>query len=241
MTGTLYGVGVGPGDPDLMSLKAARIIAGAPVVAYFAKRGQPGNAYRTATGHLSARAEQLRFDYPYTTDLPVGDARYEPALESFYDMAGVRIAERLQAGADVAVLCEGDPFFYGSYMYLHDRLSTAHRCEVVPGITGMSGCWTRAGMPMVRGDDVLSVFTATLSENDLVSGLQVCDAAVIMKVGRNLPKVRAALTRAGCIDRALYVERGTMPDERIERLCERSDAPSPYFALVLVPGEGGRR
>jgi precorrin-2/cobalt-factor-2 C20-methyltransferase len=121
-------------------------------------------------------------------------------------------------------------------MVLFDRLGRDYATEAVPGVTGMSGCWTRAGLPMLHGDDVLSVLPGTLSEAELARHLAMCDAAVIMKVGRNLPKIRAALATAGLLDRALYVERGTMPGERICRLSTRGQEAAPYFSLILVPG-----
>jgi precorrin-2/cobalt-factor-2 C20-methyltransferase len=234
--GTLYGVGVGPGDPELMSLKAARILSAVPVVAYFAKKGHAGNAKRAVDGHLNGRAELLRFDYPMTTELPENDPAYRRALSAFYDESAAALAERLDRGLDVAVLCAGDPFFYGSYAHLHERLTETHNCEVIPGITAMSGCWTRAAMPMTCGDEMLSVLCGTMSEAALAEKLAASDAVVIMKVGRNLPKVRKALTDAGMIDRAIYVERGTTPQERILPLREMSADEAAYFGVVLVPG-----
>jgi precorrin-2/cobalt-factor-2 C20-methyltransferase len=234
--GTLYGVGVGPGDPELMSLKAARILKAAPVIAFFAKKGAAGNARRAVDGHLNGAAELLRFDYPFTTELPETDPDYRAALGAFYDEAAGTLAARLDRGQDVAVLCAGDPFFYGSYAHLHERLAGAYPCEVVPGITAMSGCWTRAAMPMICGDEMLAVLSGTLAEDALATRLAACDAVVIMKVGRNLKKIRQALARAGKLDRAVYVERGTMPEERIVRLADKPDDEAAYFGLVLVPG-----
>ncbi|MCZ6860151.1 MAG: precorrin-2 C(20)-methyltransferase [Alphaproteobacteria bacterium] len=236
MIGTLYGVGVGPGDPELMTLKAVRIIGAGDVVAYFSKRGKAGNSRTIADKHIRPTAEQIRLEYPYTTEIPVSDPRYTAALDKFYDDSANRIDERLRRGQNVVVLCEGDPFFYGSFMHLYDRLNGEHETEVVPGITSMSGCWTRAGTPMTRGNECLSVLAGTIDENQLVQRLENCEAAVIMKVGRNLPKVRSALSRAGLAERAIFVERGTMSEERIIRLCEKPDDRAPYFSLVLVPG-----
>ncbi|MEJ8572283.1 precorrin-2 C(20)-methyltransferase [Microbaculum marinum] len=235
--GTLYGVGVGPGDPELMTLKAARILAAAPVVAYFAKSGRTGNARTIVEGALGPAAEEMRLDYPFTTEIPVSDPRYLPEMATFYDDAAARVGARLEAGTDVAVLCEGDPLFYGSYMYLHDRLAGRYTCEVVPGITAMSGCWARAGRPMTRGDDVLCVLSGTMAEDRLAERLAGADAAVIMKAGLNLAKIRAALQRAGKLGRAVYVERGTTAQERLVPLAELADERGPYFSLVLVPTE----
>ena len=240
-TGTLQVVGMGPGSPDLLTLRAARILADAKVVAFFAKRGRPGHARTIAAPHLSPAAEELRFEYPYTTEVDVDDPRYEPGIRAFYEAAAGIVAARLDAGQDVALLCEGDPFFYGSSMYLYDRLSPAFPSEVVPGVSAMSGCWTRAGTPIAHGDDVLTVLPGTLDEDGLTARLQRSDASVIMKIGRNLPKIRAALDRAGLADRAIYIERGTMANERIVMLSERDESPAPYFSLVLVPGRQRER
>ena len=234
--GTLYGVGVGPGDPELMSLKAARILKGVPVIAYFAKKGTAGNARRSVDGHLNPDAELIRLDYPFTTELPESDPSYRAALAAFYDEAAKNLAERLDRSLDVAVLCTGDPFFYGSYAHLHERLSDRHRCEVIPGITAMSGCWTRAAMPMTCGDEMLSVLSGTMDADRLAERLKASDAAVIMKVGRNLGKIRQALHSAGMLERAVYVERGTTPEERILPLAETTENEAAYFGVVLVPG-----
>jgi precorrin-2/cobalt-factor-2 C20-methyltransferase len=233
---TLYVVGLGPGDPELMTVKAARIIAAAPVIAFFAKRGRPGLARSMVEGRIGAETEELRLDYPFTTEMPVDHPRYATELGAFYEEAAARIAERLDAGREVALLCEGDPFFYGSSLAMLDRLSRHYPSEVVPGVTGMSGCWTRAGTPMTHGDDVLIVLPGTLDEDRLVANLGRCDAAVIMKVGRHLPKVASALRRAGTAERAIYVERGTMEGERVVPLAEADVKSAPYFSLVLVPG-----
>ena len=241
MSGTLYSVGVGPGDPELLTLKAARILAAAPAYAFFAKRGRPSHARTIAAAHLRPGADALRFDYPFTTEIPLSDPRYATEMAAFYrDAAGV-IAAKLDLGASVALLCEGDPFFYGSAMYVFDHLSPLYPHEVVPGVTGMSGAWARAGAPMTHGDDVLTILPGTLTEADLALRLRDTDAAVIMKVGRNLPKIRRALQDAGRAAHAVYVERGTMPGERIAPLAAINDDPAPYFSLVLVPGRRGPR
>jgi precorrin-2/cobalt-factor-2 C20-methyltransferase len=234
--GTLYTLGMGPGDPELMTVKAARVLGSVPVIAYFAKRGRTGHARTIASGHLRPDAQELRFEYPFTTEIPVDDPRYFVGIGRFYEDCATRLEEWLDAGQDVALLCEGDPFFYGSSMYLFDRLRDGYAQEVVPGVTAMSGCWTRAHTPVVHGDDILSVLPGTLDAEPMTERLAGCDAAVIMKVGRNLPKIRAALAIAGLLERALYVEHGTMAGERIMKLADHDGSPAPYFALVLVPG-----
>ena len=241
MTGTLYSVGVGPGDPELLTLKAARVLAAAPAYAYFAKRGRPSHARTIAADHLAPGALALRFDYPFTTEIPLADPRYATEMTAFYEAASATIADKLDSGASIALLCEGDPFFYGSAMYVFDRLAPHYPHEVIPGITGMSGAWARACTPMTHGDDVLTILPGTLDGADLVRRLRETDAAVIMKVGRHLPKICRALTEAGRATHALYVERGTMPGERITPLADAPDGPAPYFSLILVPGRRGAR
>lgn len=236
MSGTFYTVGLGPGDPELLTLKAARIIASAPVIAFFAKRGRQGHARTIAAPHMNPEAEELRFEYPFTTEVALDDPRYRREITSFYEESASRIAARLRTEANVALLCEGDPFLYGSAMHLFDRLAPEFPSEVIPGVTGMSGCWTRARLPMTHGDDVLTVLPGTMDEDRLAERLAASDAAVIMKVGSNLPKIRAALRRAGLEARATYVERGTMQRELILPLSDVNGGPAPYFSLVLVPG-----
>ncbi len=236
MSGRFHVVGLGPGDPELMTLKAARVIGAAPVVAFFAKRGRIGHARTIAAPHICSGTEELRFEYPFTTEVALDDPRYRAEIVSFYDQCAAALAERLEAGRDAVLLCEGDPFFYGSSMYIFDRLSPVFASEVVPGVSAMSGCWSRAQLPIAHGDDVLTVLPGTLDEDRLASRLERADAAVIMKIGRNLPKIRSALVRAGLADRAIYVERGTMASERIVPLAELEPGPAPYFSIVLVPG-----
>ena len=234
--GTLRVVGVGPGDPELLTLKAARILGSAPVIAFFAKLGRPGNARTIVDGALNPAAELLRLEYPFTTEVALDDPRYLAEMAQFYEASAATLADRLDRGLEVALLSEGDPFFYGSSMYLFDRLARDYAHEVVPGVTGMSGCWAQARMPICHGDDVFCVLPGTLDEDTMVERLRSVDAAVIMKVGRNLEKIRRALHRADLLARALFVERGTMGDERILPLARLEDAKASYFSLVLVPG-----
>ncbi|HTH99747.1 MAG TPA: precorrin-2 C(20)-methyltransferase [Acidisoma sp.] len=239
--GRLYTIGMGPGDPELLTLKAARILGAVPAIAYFAKVGQRGHARTLADGHLRPETVELRFDYPVTVELSHNDERYVEAMAGCYDAAAEAIAARLSAGQDVALLCEGDPFFYGSSMYLFDRLRERFAQEVVPGIPGMVGCWAAAQLPMTHGDDVLAVLPGTMEEAALEAALQGAQAAVIMKLGRNLPKVRRVLERLGRQGRTVYVERGTMAAARIVPLAELGEAPAPYFSMLLIPGRQERR
>ena len=234
--GRLIGVGVGPGDPELMTLKALRALREADVIVHFAKAGHPSHSRAIIERHLRTGVVELPLAYPVTTELPKCSAAYRDALDDFYDRAAAEVAHHLEAGRAVAVICEGDPLFYGSYMHLHARLAARFPTEIVAGVTGMSGCWSAAGMPMAQGDDVFTVLPATLPEGELVRRLSEADAAVVMKVGRHLPKLRRALERSGRLPRALYVERGTMAEEKMIPLSAKADNDAPYFAVVLVPG-----
>ncbi|GBQ64721.1 precorrin-2 C20-methyltransferase [Ameyamaea chiangmaiensis NBRC 103196] len=237
---SLHIVGVGPGDPELLTLKAARLIAQAEVVAYFCRHDRVGHARSIAAGHIGPGARELRFAYPFTTERSVGDVSYAPDMAAFYDACAQTLADATSAGARVVLLCEGDPFLFGSAMYLFDRLAEAIAVEVVPGIPSMAGCWSQAGVPMAHGDDVLCVLPATMPGDQLADWLARADAAVIMKIGRNLPSVRDALVRSGRLDAAVYVERGTQPEARVLPLAQAGDT-APYFSLVLVPGRRGLR
>jgi precorrin-2/cobalt-factor-2 C20-methyltransferase len=226
---------MGPGDPELVTLKAVRILAGAPVVAFFAKRGQRGHARAAADGLLARDVTELRLDYPFTVEIAHDHPDYVAAIRFFYDEAAARIEAQLAARKDVALLCEGDAFLYGSAMYVFDRLRMRHACRIVPGVAGMAGAWSAAQAPIAQGDDVLTVIPGTLDADRLRLVLSGSDAAVIMKVGRNIGKIRAALALAGRED-AVYVERATMAGERTLKLGEVGEGPAPYFSMVLVPG-----
>ena len=237
--GKIICTGLGPGDPDLISVKSDRLIRAAAHVAYFRKAGRAGQARQIVQGMLAADVTEYAMEYPVTTEMPFDSPEYNDALARFYDDWSDRLAE-VAATADVIVLCEGDPFFYGSFMHLHTRLQGRAEVEVIPGITGMTGCWNAVGTPFTWGDDVLSVLMATLPEADLITHMQRSDAMVIMKTGRNLPKVRVALEFTGRLSDAWLVERGTMPTQRIARLADVDAADCPYFAIVLVHGQGRR-
>jgi precorrin-2/cobalt-factor-2 C20-methyltransferase len=238
--GRLWGVGVGPGDPELMTVKAVRVLREAPVVAYFAKAGRRGNARKIVDRWLTPANEELPLAYPMTTEVHFSAPEYRAALAAFYEDGAARIARHLREGRDVALLSEGDPLFYGSFMHLFTRLKARFATTIVPGVTGMCGAWGAAGLPMAWGDDVLVVAPGTLPLADLVERLRRADGAAIMKIGRHLAKVREALGQCGMASRAIYVERATMDNEVILPLAEKRENSAPYFSMVIVPGEGRR-
>ncbi|WP_150293827.1 precorrin-2 C(20)-methyltransferase [Sphingobium estronivorans] len=235
--GTIHGVGLGPGAQDLMSVRADRLIRDARHIAYFHKRGKSGHARRIVEGMLHPNAVEFPMEYPVTTEIPLSDPRYNELLSGFYADCTAHLDGLCASGEDVVVLCEGDPFFYGSFMHLHSRLAAPIR--IVPGITGMSGAWTASGTPISWGDDVLTVLMATLSEEELARRIHDTNALVVMKIGRNLPKLRRAVAAAGKQDCAWLVEYATMADQRITPLAE-ADAVTAYFSILLIHGQGRR-
>ncbi|MDR2327657.1 MAG: precorrin-2 C(20)-methyltransferase [Acidovorax sp.] len=234
-------VGLGPGDPELMSVKADRLVRSARHVAFFRKKGRPGKARQLVEGLLHSQAHEYAMEYPVTTEIPVDSPEYVELLSRFYDDWCLRLAELAQQ-EQVIVLCEGDPFLYGSFMHLYTRLRERGdvALQVVPGIPGMVGCWHATGQPITWGDDVLSVMTGTLSEDEMVRRMDTAEALVVMKVGRNLPRIRRALARAGRLEAAWLVQNGSTASEQVARLTEVSDEACPYFAIVLVHGQGRR-
>jgi len=238
--GRIICCGLGPGDPDLMSVRADREVRAATHVAYFRKQGRPGQARTIVEGMLAPDVREYPMEYPVTTELNVGSDDYARLLASFYDEWAERLAT-LSRETDVVVLCEGDPFFYGSFMHLYTRLQGRAEVEVIAGIPGMAGCWNVAGLPIALGDDVMTVLTGTLPEAELARRVQNADALVIMKTGRNLAKIRRVLEAAGRLGEAWLIERGTMPDEKVARLADVDATGCPYFAIVLVHGRLGRR
>ena len=237
--GKIICCGLGPGDPDLMSVRAAREVRGARHVAFFRKKGHPGQARRIVEGMLGDGAIEYPMEYPVTTEVAFDSPDYARLLDAFYDDWAARLTA-LASCDDVIVLCEGDPYFYGSFMHLHLRLQGRAEVEVIAGIPGMAGCWNSIGRPIALGDDVVTVLTGTLGEDELVRRMRNADALVIMKTGRNLNKVRRALLSAGRLADAWLIERGTMPGERVARLVDIDADDCPYFAIVLVYGRQRR-
>ncbi|HVJ41655.1 MAG TPA: precorrin-2 C(20)-methyltransferase [Dongiaceae bacterium] len=234
--GRLFGLGVGPGDPELLTLKALRHLKAAPVVAYLAAKGKKGNAFSIIEEYLRDDQVTLPLIYPVTTEILPAHMDYEKIVSDFYDQASEEVALHLDAGRDVAVICEGDPFFYGSFMYIFDRLHARYETEVVPGVCSVLAAASVLGAPLVYRNQNLNILSGVLSAEDLRVKLLESEAAAIMKLGKNLPKVRDVINQLGLSDRALYVERATMGAQRIVPLAEVEEGASPYFSIVLVPG-----
>lgn len=231
MTGRLYGLGVGPGDPELITLKALRILQVAPVIAYPAPDDGDSLVRAIAAAHVPPGRVEIVIRTPM---LP---GRF-PAHD-VYDRYAAEIAGHLAAGRDVAVLCEGDPFFYGSFMYLFERLAPRFPTEVVPGVSSLTAGAAAAGLPLASRNGTLIVVPAPLEEAVLADRLATAESAVVIKVGRHLDKVRRVLRRLNREAAAIYVERATMAGGRVLPLAGVADGPAPYFSLILVPAEAG--
>lgn len=237
---TIYGIGLGPGDPDLMSVKADRLVRRIKNVAFFRKAGRKGHARTIVEGLLPMGAIELPMEYPVTTEISVTDPQYNVLLSEFYEECKKKIAFLSEQGHEVAILCEGDPFFYGSFMHLYTRLKNTHPVTVVPAITGMSGAWTASGAPITWGDDVLTVLLGTLSLDELQKRMANSDALVIMKIGRNIEKIRQALKASNLYQKAYLIEYATMPQQTVHKLSECEGRITPYFSIIVVHGQGRR-
>ncbi|RVV97400.1 precorrin-2 C(20)-methyltransferase [Mesobaculum littorinae] len=226
MSGTLYGIGVGPGDPELLTLKAARLIASCPVVAYPVLPGTDSFARRIAAAHIPPTAREIAMEVPMRPD--------RAPAQAAYDTGAAHLADALAAGQDVACLCEGDPLFYGSFMYLSARLSGRFPVVAVPGVTSLTAAAAAAQRPLAARNDSVAVLPGTLPEDVLTARIAAAETVAILKVGRHLPKIVAAVRGAGCLDQASYVERASIPGE--ERVCPLAQAPAeaPYFSMILI-------
>lgn len=236
MSGTLFGVGLGPGDPELVTVKAARIIGEAAVVAYHSARHGRSIARRIAEPYLRPGQIEEHLIYPVTTGTTDHPGGYDGAMEDFYVEAAARIAAHLDAGRDVALLAEGDPLFYSSYMHMHTRLTQRFNAVIVPGVTSVSAASAAMATPLVTGDEVLSILPGTMPVAELARRLADTDAAVVLKLGRTYPQVREALSLSGRLDDAVYVERASTAGQRVLPAAEVDDAAVPYFSLAVLPG-----
>jgi len=236
MAGRLFGIGLGPGDPELMTLKAVRLLRSADVVAYPTAKAGTGVSLSIIAAHLHGAQELFPLVYPITAGPEADAPDYRDKISAFYDETSARLAEYLDAGRDVAIPCVGDPFFYGSFMYWYGRLSHRFETTVVPGISSILAGAIATGKPLCFRTQTVTVIPGTLPQSDIVRRLECADAAVIIKLGRTFTKVRGALERSGKLSRAIYVERATMETEKVRPAAEVETGTSPYFSMVVIPG-----
>ena len=238
--GKIYGVGVGPGAVDLLSVRADKLVREAKYIAFFRKAGRAGHARQIASTLLSKDVIELAMEYPITTEIPLSDQRYSEVLSEFYKKYSNKIISLSQTGIDLVILCEGDPFFYGSFMHIYSRVKDKCPVEVVPAITGMSAAWTATDIPITWGDDILTVLMGTLDKTTLENQLQDTNAAIIMKIGHNLPKIKKALERTGRFYDAFIVEYAAMDKQIVQRLSDYNTENAPYFSIIILHGQGRR-
>lgn len=227
-SGQLYGIGVGPGDPELLTLKAHRILTTVPVVAYPTQDNGKSVARAIVADFLKPEQIEIPFTLPFTV---------ERSAQADYDCAAQKIAQYLDQGLDVAVICEGDPMLYGTFMYLNDRLSEQFKIEVIPGISSTLASAAVLGVPLTYRNDVLSMIPATLEDSVLRDRLTLADAAIILKIGRHFSKVRGVLQDLGLLSRALYLEYATLPNQQISSLDQVNPDQVPYWSLIIIPGQ----
>jgi precorrin-2/cobalt-factor-2 C20-methyltransferase len=223
--GRLYGIGVGPGDPELLTLKALRLLRAAPVVAYPAPESGDSFARRIVAAWLQPHQREIAIRFPM---------RPGPVPAEIYDRAAAEITAALDRGADVACLCQGDPLFYGSFAGLLTRLAPRYPVEIVPGVSSLTACAAAAALPLVRRDETLTVIPASLPEDELSRRLEASDAAAVIKLGRHFAKLHRVAARLGRLDGAVYVERASLPEQRIAPLAETDPEGVPYFAMALL-------
>lgn len=226
ITGRLIGVGVGPGDPDLLTIKAVKAIKAAPVIAYVSANGGVSQARQIVAEHLTSSAREIKFTLPMS---PIPEL-----AQSAYDEGASRIGAELEQGLNVAVLCEGDPMFYGSFGHIFQRLAHQYPTEIIPGISSVTAAAAAAKEPLAFGQDCFAVIPATMSEELMVARLKAADSAVILKLGRHLDKVRAVLDRLDLTQRSVYVERASSSQEKVIALTDFDEIDTPYFSLILV-------
>jgi precorrin-2/cobalt-factor-2 C20-methyltransferase len=230
MTGTLFGLGIGPGDPDLITLKALKLLQKAPVVAYPALEDGNSLARAIVAEHLPGDQKEITIRIPMVVER-------EPA-QAAYDIAANDLSKELEAGNDVAVLCEGDPFFYGSFMYLFGRIAEKYAVEVVPGVSSLTACATALQSPLSARNDILTVLPAPLVSATLKSRIEAADSIAIMKVGRHFDRVRSVIQDMGLAGKARYIERATMDNQRIMPLEDVPADAAPYFSMILIHKRG---
>ena len=240
-TGKLWGVGIGPGDPELVTVKAARVIAEADVVAFHSARHGKSISRAVAAPYLSEGQIEEHLVYPVTTETVDHPGGYQGAMDEFYEEASQRLAAHLEAGRSVALLAAGDPLFYSSYMHMHKRLAQRFEAEVIPGVTSISAASAALAMPLVEGEEILTVLPGTLPRGELTRRLRETDAAAILKLGRTYPAVRQALKDSGRIDETWYVERASTTRQKIDHADDVSDSDVPYFSIAIVPSPSNAR
>ena len=224
-SGRLYGLGVGPGDPELLTLKALRLLRAVPVVAYPAPEHGNSFARSIVAAWIETHQREIAIRFPM---------RPGPPPVEIYDGAAAKLAAELEDGRDVALLCQGDPLFYGSFINVLTRLAGRYQIEIVPGVSSLTACAAAAATPLVSRDDTLAVIPATLDEDQIAARLAASESVAIVKLGRHIAKVRRVLDRLGLLDGAVCIEHATLPTQRVAPFACINPDLAPYFSTVLI-------
>lgn len=229
MSGIFYGVGVGPGDPELLTLKAVKVIQNADVIiAPKTEKKEDSTALSIARPYLKENVEILKLVFPMVNDVDV--------LTEAWENNKTAILAELQAGKKVVFLTLGDPMFYSTYMYIYRLLKdSGHGIETVPGVPAFCAIGSQLGQPLAEGTDVLSIIPATMEDEEMDKILSLSDNVVLMKVYKNFSKVVEKLNQHGYGDNAVMISKCGLPDEQISyNLGEVDGSKVNYLTTILA-------
>ena len=233
-TGKIFGVGLGPGDPELITLKSASLIKSSEYIFFFKKRNSASRALRIVKDIIRKDAVKIALEFPITTEIDSKKKEYKIKLNKFYEESVIKINNVLKKPSNLCLLCEGDPFFYGSFIHIFERLKERFEIEIIPGVTGMSGAWSANKIPMVSGDEILTVLMGTLNEEKLKLYVKKSDVIVIMKIGKNFKKICRILKDEGVFNNAYLISNATTSLEKVTKLNENIHNSVPYFSIILI-------
>ena len=240
MKGIIFGIGLGPGDPELLSLKAYNLIKKNKDIFFFRKKNSTGKVSQIAKKFYQKKTVEHVMEFPVTTEISFSSKEYKTLLSDFYDECCQRIKLITSDKNNAIVLCEGDPFFYGSFMHLYERLKETEEIQVIPGISGMIAAWNATKIPITWGDDVLTVVMGTMDEKKIVKSIKYSDAIVFMKIGRHLEKILKIIKKIELLESAFLVEYASMPNEKVTKLIDFKGINVPYFSIIIIHGKGRR-
>ena len=240
MKGIIFGIGLGPGDPELLSLKAYNLIKKNKDIFFFRKKNSTGKVSQIAKKFHQKKTVEHVMEFPVTTEISFSSKEYKTLLSDFYDECCRRIKLITNDKKNVIVLCEGDPFFYGSFMHLYERLKDTEEIEIISGISGMTAAWNATKIPITWGDDVLTVVMGTMDENKIFKNIKYSDAIIFMKIGRHFEKILRIIKKSKLLKSAFLVEYASMPNEKVTKLIDFKGINVPYFSIIIIHGKGRR-
>tara|TARA_B100001027_G_scaffold48750_1_gene32166 strand:+ start:8380 stop:9108 length:729 start_codon:yes stop_codon:yes gene_type:complete len=232
--GKIYGIGLGPGDPELITLKSANIIKSSHYIFFFKKKNSDSRALNIVEDIIRNDAYKIALEFPVTTEIDYKKKEYKDALKKFYEECVVKMDNILEKSINICLLCEGDPFFYGSFIHIFERLKERFEIEIIPGVTGMSGAWSATRIPMVSGNEIMTILMGTLNEKKLKSQIKKSDVLVIMKIGKNFKKIFRVFKDENLLDKAYLISDATTRKEKIYKLNEIDVKTVPYFSIILL-------